>query len=93
MPSAREPRAGHPTGRCARIYSAQAETPEVGDAFGACLLACWEAGARPWTALELIERDDGFLDGADAARHFTPPEGWDRLDRWACDQARGGRWT
>jgi SAM-dependent methyltransferase len=53
------------------------------------LLACWEAGIQPWAAVELIERDDGYLDAADAARYFTPPEGWGRLDRWACDQARG----
>jgi SAM-dependent methyltransferase len=63
--------------------------PQTGDAFGACLLACWEAGARPWAALELIERDDGYLDGGDASRYFAPPEAWGALDRWACDQARG----
>jgi SAM-dependent methyltransferase len=83
------PAPGPPRGAAPGFTEAQAESPEVGDAFGASLLACWEAGARPWTALELIERDDGFLDGADAARYFTPPEGWERLDRWACDQARG----
>jgi SAM-dependent methyltransferase len=66
-----------------------ATPPQTGDAFGACLLACWEAGARPWAALELIERDDGFLDGGDAARYFAPPAAWHPLDRWACDRAQG----
>jgi SAM-dependent methyltransferase len=83
------PATGVPPDAAAGPGEAQAEAPEIGDAFGACLLACWEAGARPWGTLELIERDDGFLDGADAARYFTPPDGWGRLDRWACDQARG----
>jgi SAM-dependent methyltransferase len=39
--------------------------------------------------LELIERDDAFLDGGDAARYFAPPEAWDALDRRACDLATG----
>jgi len=43
----------------------------------------------PGAVLELIERDDGFLDGADAARYFTGPDAWDALDRLACTEARG----
>jgi SAM-dependent methyltransferase len=39
--------------------------------------------------VELVERDDGFLAGADASRYFAPPAAWGPLDRWACDQARG----
>ena len=63
--------------------------PEIGDAFGAALLACWESGLPACEVFELIERDDGFLDGADAARYFLPPEGWDALDHWVCDRAHG----
>jgi SAM-dependent methyltransferase len=63
--------------------------PRRGDAFGALLLACWERGAAPGAVLELIEREDGFLDGADAARYFDEPEAWGSLDRWASAQARG----
>jgi SAM-dependent methyltransferase len=63
--------------------------PEPGDAFGMTLLECWESGAEPWQVLELIERDDGYLEGNDASRYFAPPPLWGALDRWACEQARG----
>src|SRR2546421_12864751 len=63
--------------------------PWPGDAWGALLLACQEAGAMPGAVLELIERDDGFLEGADAARYFAGPDAWDALDRLACTEARG----
>jgi SAM-dependent methyltransferase len=66
-----------------------AQPARIGDAFGACLLDCWEGGVRPWSVLELIERDDGFLDGGDAARYFAPPAAWGALDHWVCDQVRG----
>jgi len=63
--------------------------PVVGDAFGAALLACWEASVKPYEVLELIERDDGYLDGADAARYFAPPESWDALEHSVCERACG----
>jgi SAM-dependent methyltransferase len=63
--------------------------PRSGDAWGALLLACFEAGAVPGAVLELIERDDGFIDGGDAARYFARPDAWDALDRLACAEARG----
>ena len=43
----------------------------------------------PGAVLELIERDDGFIDGGDAARYFARPDAWDALDRLACAEARG----
>ena len=63
--------------------------PQLGDAFGALLLACWEAGAAPSEVWEFVERDDGFLGGGDAARYFAAPEAWGSLDTWACRQAQG----
>jgi SAM-dependent methyltransferase len=66
-----------------------ADGPRLGDAFGALLLACWERGAAPGAVVEVVERDDGFVTAADAARYFAAPDAWGRLDRWACDRARG----
>src|SRR5436309_3012018 len=63
--------------------------PWIADAWGALLLACLEAGAVPGAVLELIERDDGYLDGADAARYFASPDAWGALDHLACAAARG----
>jgi SAM-dependent methyltransferase len=63
--------------------------PRLGDAFGALLLACWERGAAPGEVVEVVERDDGYVTTGDAARYFADPDAWPRLDRWACDQARG----
>ncbi|MDQ6675028.1 MAG: class I SAM-dependent methyltransferase [Chloroflexota bacterium] len=65
------------------------EGPWLGDAWGALLLACLEAGMVPGAVLELIERDDGFLGGADAVRYFAGPDDWGTLDRLACAEARG----
>ena len=64
--------------------------PVRDDSFGAMLLDCWERGAEPWSVIELIERDDGFLAGGDAARYFATPADWSPLEREACDRARGG---
>jgi SAM-dependent methyltransferase len=69
--------------------SAAREGPGSGDAFGATLMACWEAGTPPCSVFELVERDDGFLEAHDAARYFAGPEEWDPLDHWLCGRARG----
>lgn len=63
--------------------------PRPGDAWGALLLACFDAGAVRGAVLELIERDDGFLEGADAVRYFAGPDAWGAMDRKACAEARG----
>jgi SAM-dependent methyltransferase len=62
---------------------------ELGDAFGMTLMECWESGAEPCQVLELIERDDGYLEGNDASQYFAPPPLWGTLERWACEQASG----
>jgi SAM-dependent methyltransferase len=63
--------------------------PRDGDAFGAILLQCWEAGAEPWSAIEVIERSDGLITANDAARYFAPPERWDAMERAPIDTATG----
>jgi SAM-dependent methyltransferase len=63
--------------------------PLVGDAFGATLMACYENGATPWSAVEIVERDDGFIDCDDASRYFMPPDAFGALDRWACAKVSG----
>ena len=47
------------------------ERLEIGDAFGEVLLACQDAGGASGVAYELVERSDGFLGVADAAKYFS----------------------
>ena len=47
------------------------EQLEIGDAFGEVLVACQEAGGAAGVAYELIERSDGFVGAADAAKYFS----------------------
>jgi SAM-dependent methyltransferase len=68
---------------------ASADGPVLGDAFGQVLLRCWVAGARPGQAFEVIERDDGYLSVADAARYFAGPDEWSNLEQRACEQVSG----
>lgn len=63
--------------------------PQWGDAFGATLRRCWEAGLAPGASFEIVERDDGVLSVGEAARYFAGPESWSPIERWACDQATG----
>ena len=65
------------------------EGPRMGDAFGAILLACLEAGMEPGTVREIVERDDGYLDSQDAVNYFLPYERWDRLDHWLAGRVVG----
>ena len=52
------------------------DPPVVGDAFGQMLLACRQAGAVPGQVFEIVERDDGLITAADAARYFANPKDW-----------------
>jgi hypothetical protein len=52
----------------ARVHD---ERLAIGDAFGEILLACQRAGGASGVAYELVERSDGFLAVADAARYFS----------------------
>jgi SAM-dependent methyltransferase len=60
----------------------------MGDAFGAAMLACHEAGARPGVVFE-TERDDGLISVEDAAPYFAPVEDWMALERQAYEQITG----
>ncbi|MER6971169.1 class I SAM-dependent methyltransferase [Nocardioides sp. NPDC000445] len=53
--------------------------------FGAMLTAAFEDRS----VLEIVERDDGFLNRLSAARYFDPVSEWSAVDRWALDQCRG----
>lgn len=63
--------------------------PAVGDAFGAILARCWEAGAVAGAAFEVVERDDGYLGAGDVARYFAGADSWSPVERWACGQVTG----
>ncbi|WP_158718987.1 hypothetical protein [Streptomyces globisporus] len=58
-----------------------AKQPQVDDAFGRVLARCWDASAAPWSAVEVIERDDGLIAANDASRYFSEPARWSALDR------------
>lgn len=47
------------------------EQLEIGDAFGEVLLACQDADGAGGVAYEIVERSDGFLGVADAAKYFS----------------------
>jgi SAM-dependent methyltransferase len=56
--------------------------PQIGDAFGAALRDYYENdGAR--ARIHAIERDDGFIDNAETAQYFAPPEQWHSRESWA----------
>ncbi|MER6214404.1 class I SAM-dependent methyltransferase [Streptomyces sp. NPDC001272] len=63
--------------------------PRIDDAFGRILARCWDAGAAPWSAVEVIEREDGLIEANDAARYFAEPEQWTPLQRWGWEQPSG----
>lgn len=63
--------------------------PVIGDAFGAALRRCWESGVIAGAAHEIVERDDGHLDVADAVRYFAPVDEWPLTDRWAGKRVTG----
>ncbi|MEJ3653396.1 methyltransferase domain-containing protein [Actinomycetes bacterium KLBMP 9759] len=64
--------------------------PIEGDAFGAALLQCHDAGGAPGTAFEIVERDDGWISVADIAVYFAPITEWTDVERLLCARA-GGR--
>lgn len=65
------------------------ERLEVGDAFGHVLKSCHASDGAFGVAFELIERSDGHLGVADAARYFVGPEKWSETSQFACEQASG----
>ncbi|KOU18267.1 hypothetical protein ADK52_30725 [Streptomyces sp. WM6372] len=65
------------------------QQPRIDDAFGHILARCWDADAAPWSAVEVIERDDGLIEANDASRYFAEPGQWSDLERWGWEQPAG----
>jgi SAM-dependent methyltransferase len=74
--------------------------PRIGDVFGEmigdALAVATGVGPRPMVGgrlprpvIEIIERDDGLINGAPAAHYLDGPAGWQPYDHRAVDRARG----
>ncbi|TDB77368.1 bifunctional 2-polyprenyl-6-hydroxyphenol methylase/3-demethylubiquinol 3-O-methyltransferase UbiG [Micromonospora sp. KC721] len=74
--------------------------PRIGDVFGEMLRDAYAvhvgAGRRPLAGgrlprpvIEIIERDDGLVNGAPAAHYLEGPEHWQPYDHRAVDRVRG----
>jgi SAM-dependent methyltransferase len=67
-----------------------AGAPGIGDAFGEMLLAELEMSqAGGPSAIEIVERDDGFIRGMAATRYLARPAEWAPFERRALDLASG----
>ncbi|SCE67263.1 Methyltransferase domain-containing protein [Micromonospora viridifaciens] len=74
--------------------------PTIGDVFGEMIRDAYAvatgigprplAGGRlPRPVIEIIERDDGLINGAPTAHYLDPPEAWQPYDHRAVDRVRG----
>ncbi|SDY24339.1 Methyltransferase domain-containing protein [Micromonospora pattaloongensis] len=74
--------------------------PRIGDVFGEllrdALAVATGVGPRPLAGgrlprpvIEIIERDDGLINGAPAAHYLDGPESWQPYDHRAVDRVRG----
>jgi SAM-dependent methyltransferase len=74
--------------------------PRIGDVFGEMIRDAYAiktgvgprplvGGRLPRPVIEIIERDDGLINGAPAAHYLDGPEDWQPYDRRAVDRARG----
>src|SRR5437660_940206 len=56
--------------------------PRAGDAFGELMLAAHAAltGEGPGPAMEIVEREDGFINAAPADRYLAPPQEWPAIN-------------
>jgi SAM-dependent methyltransferase len=63
--------------------------PVIGDAFGDLLRRCWAAGGAPGRAIEVVERDDGFVGATDAARYISGVDSWSPQEAAVLPHARG----
>ncbi|MEU2612304.1 class I SAM-dependent methyltransferase [Micromonospora sp. NPDC007271] len=74
--------------------------PTIGDVFGEMIRDAYAvatgvgprplAGGRlPRPVIEIIERDDGLINGAPAGHYLDPPEAWQPHDHRAVDRVRG----
>ncbi len=76
------------------------EQPRIGDVFGEVVRDAYAvqtgigprplAGGRvPRPVIEIIERDDGLINGAPAAHYLAPPQDWQPHDHRALARVRG----
>nr|MDT0659899.1 class I SAM-dependent methyltransferase [Micromonospora sp. DSM 115978] len=76
------------------------EEPRVGDVFGELVRDAFAVatgvgprplvgGRLPRPVIEIIERDDGLINGAPAAHYLDGPELWQPYDHRAVDRVRG----
>lgn len=63
--------------------------PVPGDAFGDLLRRCRAGGGAPGRAIEIVERDDGFIGAGDAARYFGGADSWSPREAAVLPHARG----
>ncbi|SBT53742.1 Methyltransferase domain-containing protein [Micromonospora narathiwatensis] len=74
--------------------------PTIGDVFGEMIRDAYAvatgigprplAGGRlPRPVIEIIERDDGLVNGAPAGHYLDPPEAWQPYDHRAVERVRG----
>jgi len=99
-PGTAGPRAGDAVGEVPRVGYALGEAPRVGDAFGELMRAALAeragrgprptyAGRVPRPVIEIVERDDGFINGVPAARYLAGPAEWYDWERRALDRCDG----
>jgi len=73
------------------------DEPRIGDAFGEIMRAALAeltgrgprptiGGTIPRPVIEIVERDDGLINGAPAARYLCGPDEWQPFDRRALDR-------
>jgi SAM-dependent methyltransferase len=76
------------------------DEPTIGDAFGALMRAALAeetgvglrptvAGRYPRPVIEIVERDDGYIQGSPAARYLAPPSRWPQIEHRALAHVRG----
>lgn len=76
------------------------DEPRLGDAFGELMRDALAeetgvgprptiGGRIPRPTIEIVERDDGFINGAPAARYLTHPSEWFSFDHRAVDRVTG----
>jgi 2-polyprenyl-3-methyl-5-hydroxy-6-metoxy-1,4-benzoquinol methylase len=63
--------------------------PRPGDALGAALERCWNAGRGLIPTMEVFEFLNGWLVCNPLTRYFDGPEHWTAVDHWVADHARG----
>ncbi|WP_440104905.1 class I SAM-dependent methyltransferase [Streptosporangium sp. H16] len=61
------------------------EGPRIGDAFG----ELYFRSVMGESAMEIYERDDGYLIVSDVAKYVAPPGDWPQVEQWALERVSG----